>query len=75
MCKTLTAEMIPRLQNRVGTIISKEHEKRNPHVILIGVTVHETQDDEITQLHKVEHIRLQESIRQGNLQLRELEKD
>ena len=48
----------------------------NPHIISpIGATVHETHDEEITQLCEVEHIRLQEAIWQGNLRLCKLEKD
>ena len=48
----------------------------NPHEIApLGVTVHEAQDEEITQLHEAEHIKLQESIQQRNLRLRELEND
>ena len=63
MCKTLTAKTIPRLRNEVGTVISKKHAKMNPHVIaLVGAIVHETHDEEITQLCEVKHIRLQEAI-------------
>jgi len=48
----------------------------NPHIITTkGVTVREAQDEEITQLCEAEHIRLQGDIQQGNLRLRELEKD
>jgi len=42
MWKTLTAEAIPKVWNKVEIIISKENTKRNLHVItLIDVTVRE----------------------------------
>jgi len=37
--------------------------------------MHKAQDEEITQLREVKHIRLQEAIRRGSLRLHELEKD
>lgn len=68
--------MIPKVWNIVETIISKEKAKRNLHVIAPTVViVHEDQDKEITQLHKVEHIKIQEAIRRGNLRLCKLKKD
>ena len=59
MCKTLIAETIPKVQNRAGTIISKENAKRNRHVRApTYVIVREAQDEEITQLCEVKHIML-----------------
>lgn len=64
MCKTLSAEMIPKVRNRVETVISEENTKKNPHVIaLVVATVHEDHDQEITQICEVEHIRIHEAIR------------
>ena len=64
MHKTLTMKTIPRLWNEVGTVISEEHAKMNLHVTTpIDSIMHEVWDEEITQLHKAEHIRLQEAIR------------
>jgi len=68
MCKTLSVEMIPKVWNIVETIISKENTKRNPHVMAPAiVTMHDDQDEEVTQLHEVEHIRIQEAIQRGTL--------
>lgn len=73
ICKSMTLKKIPRKWNEVRTIISKGHLKMNPHVIEpTGVTVCKAQDEEITQLWEVEHITLQEALRQGNFQLHKL---
>lgn len=54
--------------NDVRTIISEAHAKMNPHVIeLTSVTMHEAQDEEITQLHEVDHIMLQGEFGKGTL--------
>lgn len=52
--------MIPKMWNRVETIISEE---RNPHVIapIVG-TICEDQDEGIIELCKDEHIRIHEAI-------------
>lgn len=64
MCKTLNMETIPKVQNRVETVITEENTKRNMHVLdPIMVTVHANQEEEITHLCEVEHIRIQEAIR------------
>ena len=76
MCKTLSVETIPKVWNRVETVISKENTERNPHVMAPAlVMMRDDQDKEITQLCEVEHIRIQEALQRGNLRLRELEKD
>ena len=52
-------EMIPKVQDKVETKISEENAKMNPHVIApIDVTVHEGQDEEMTQLREVAYIRI-----------------
>ena len=59
----MTMKTIPRLWNRVGIVISEEHAERNPHVIVPGgAKVCEAQDEEITQVRELEHIRLQGAI-------------
>lgn len=41
------------------TIITKKHTERNPHILdPVMVTVHNDQEEEITHLHEVEHIRI-----------------
>ena len=64
MCKTPTAEMIPEGRNRVEAVIYEENAKRSPPVSApVVVTLREDQDEEITQLHKVKHIKVQKAIR------------
>ena len=62
MCKTLNADTIPKVWNRVETVISKENTKSNLHAMSpVVVTVRDDQEEEITDLHEVEHIRIQEA--------------
>jgi len=52
-------ETIPKGRNKVWTLIYKNNLKGNSHVIApADMTVREAQDEEITQLREVEHIRL-----------------
>jgi len=63
MCQTLNTEMIRKVRNRVEIVISEANTKRNPHVMdPVVVTVCNDQEEEITHLSKVEHIRIQEAI-------------
>lgn len=42
----------------------EENTRRNPHIMTIAVvTVRDDQEEEITHLREVEHIRIQEAIR------------
>lgn len=73
--KTLNMEMILKVWNRVETVIGEENTKRNLHVLdPLVVTVHGDQEEEITHLCEVKHIRITEAIWRGNLRLRELKK-
>lgn len=74
--QTLSAGTIPKVWNKVETVISEENTKRNLHVMAPAVViVCEDQEEEITQLCEVEHIRIQESIQRGNLKLHKLGKN
>ncbi len=65
--------MIPKLRTRAETIVLKE---RNPHAIAPTVgTLCEDQDEGIMQLHKGEHMKIQEVVRGGKLKLRKLKED
>lgn len=76
MCKALNAEMIPKEWNGMEMVINEENTKRNPHVLdPIVVTVCDDQNEEITYLRKVEHIRIHKAIQRGNLRICKLEKD
>lgn len=53
-----------------------EHTKPSPFILApVDTTIHEAQNEGITQSQETEHIRLEEEIRRGNLRLQELEKD
>jgi len=76
MCKTLSVRAVPKPKYETGVEIPMEHAKPIPHITApIDTTIQADQNEELTQLREMEHLRLYEEIRQGNFRLRELEKD
>jgi len=72
MHKNLSKGMILKIMSRVEAVALE----KNPHEItsIIGTT-NEDQSEEMMQPREDEHMQIQESIQQGNLELRELEED
>ena len=76
MCKTLTMWALPKLKYEAEDVIPMEHAKpRSCTVATVDMMFCEAQKGGITQPQEIERMGLEEAIQQGNLRLREIEKE